>query len=165
MSENKVTIENLLPLDEKSAINLGLHKDNPIPNRRRKIKASLPVSPMAMWTIHKHVADYIGLIPAVLVTEIVSWHQLFTSVCRLPEEHPFIISDLEIERFADSLGVNTDIIVTIINNLLEEKFLSIVNVHRISASVKKDNSERLEVNHHWFTINYQLMDQKFFEEQ
>ena len=164
MSANIVKIDDLLPLDEQSAINLGLHKGNPTPNRRRKIKASMPMSPMATWTIHKHVADYVGLLPAVLITEIVSWHQLFNSECRLPDEHPFIISDIEIERFADSIGISMDLVVSLLNNLLQEKFLSIVHVHRIPSSVRKD-SRRLKVNHNWFLINYELMDRKFFEEQ
>ena len=164
MSENKVTIDDLLPLDEKSAINLGLHKGHPIPDRKREIKASLPISPMATWNIHKHIADYVGLIPAVLITELVSWHQLFVDIHRLPDDHPFIVSDIDIQRFSDSIGISEELIVMLINNLLEENFLKLVHVHRIPSSVKGKDARRLEANHNWFTINYELMDQKFFEE-
>lgn len=164
MSENKVKIDDLLDLDEQSAIYLGLHKNHPIPDRKREIKASLPISPMATWNIHKHVADYVGLIPAVLISELVSWHQLFVDIHRLPDDHPFIVSDIDIQRFADSIGISEELIVTLINNLLKENFLSMVHVHRISSSVKSKDARRLEANHNWFTINYELMDQKFFEE-
>ena len=163
-------------IDEDTSVGLGLKNDVAknnkfviFPKRTGTFRSMLPISPQASWKIQKVIADYIGLVPAVILNELISMENYFKLDYQLEDNYPFIIGESEIKAIANSVGISLVMCKVILNTLLEEKLL--VNVlwkegHeplKLLKRIKFNRVQRLqELEYEWYQLDYTLMDKLFF---
>jgi len=150
-------------IDRQFAVILGIDPEFPFPKRTRPYQ----LSPFAEWKINKNISDYIGIIPAMLLSKLFELRQYFyednlMNMIGEPVNLPFILDYASHEQIAFDMGVPVPIVNGIIDAFVNAKFLV---KGEVTTGRYKDLSKGLYKGSDefaWYKLDEALMDEKFF---
>lgn len=147
--------------DRPTLIGLGIDQEIPFPMRKRPYTPTI----FSSWTINKHIADYVGILPAMMISKLFEYREIFLEMHHLDEieDHPFAITMEIVKSIAFDMGISEQTTQQILNSLGNAGFLVMLFDIPETKYWKKvfEDSE----GYAWYTLNEQLMNKLFFNQE